>query len=88
MKYKMEVGFFTLKNLSNGKYAGFLAGMYRSEQNMGFGFSVLSKPIMELNKKQAKFYITYVSSNNLSAMRLNLYFGFLPNDVVYVMTKE
>ena len=81
------IGFFTLKNLSNGKYDNFLSGMYLGGQNAGFGFSTLSKPITELAKRQVKFYVSHVSSNNLSAMRLCLYFGFIPSDVVYVMTK-
>jgi len=81
------IGFFSLKEISNKKYDNFLAGMYLSDENMGFGFSILSKPIIELSKRQAKYYVTHVSSNNLPVMNLYFYFGFIPNDVVYVMTK-
>jgi len=81
------IGFFTLKNLSNGRYDGFLTGMYHSERNLGFGFSVLSKQIKELRKRQAKFCVSHISSNNLPIMRLCLSFGFSPTDIVYVMTK-
>ena len=81
------IGFFALKKLSDGKYDNFLAGMYRNDSAAGFGFSILSKPITELQKKQAKFYVTHISSNNLSVMKLYFYFGFSPVNVVYVMTK-
>jgi len=81
------IGFFTLKNLSDGKYDNFLAGMYRGRQNNGLGFSMLSKPIIELKKRKAKFYVSHVSSNNLAIMRLDFSFGFSPTNVVYVMTK-
>ena len=82
-----EIGFFALKNLSDGKYDNFLAGMYKNELNMGFGFSILSKPMLELSNGQAKVYVTHISSNNLAVMRLYFSFGFTPTDIVYVMTK-
>ena len=81
------IGFFTLKNLSNGRYDNFLAGMYHSESNQGLGFSILSKPIIELSRRKAKFYVTHISSNNLAVMRLYFSFGFTPANIVYVMTK-
>jgi hypothetical protein len=80
------IAFFTLKNISEGKYDNFLAGMYHNESNIGFGFSILSKPLIELKNRQAKYYITHISSNNLAVMRLYFYFGFSPIDIVYVMT--
>jgi len=82
------IGFFALKMISNGKYDNFLAGIYRREQNNGFGFSILSKPIMELKKRQAKLYTTHISSNNLAVMRLYFSLGFSPTNIVYVMTKN
>jgi len=81
------IGFFTLKNVSNGKYNGFLAGMYRNDYSLGFGFSILSKPIIELKNRKAKIYFGHVSSNNLPIMRLLINFGYLPDEVFYVMTK-
>jgi hypothetical protein len=81
------IGFFVLKNLSNGKYDSFLGGMYHNESAMGLGFSIISKPIIEMQKKHAKFYITHISSNNLAIMRLYPIFGFSPANIVYVMTK-
>jgi len=81
------IGFFALKDLSDGKYDNFLAGMYRNEANIGFGFSILSKPIIELHNRDAKYYVTHISSNNLAVMRLYFNFGFSPTDIVYIMTK-
>jgi hypothetical protein len=81
------VGFFSFKDLSNGKYDVFLGGMYRNEFAMGLGFSLLSKEIIELQKRQAKLYVTHISSNNLAIIRLFFSFGFSPVNIVYVMTK-
>jgi hypothetical protein len=81
------VGFFAFKDLSEGKYDVFLGGMYHNEYAMGLGFSILSKEIIELQKRQAKIYITHISSNNLAIIRLFFSFGFSPVNIVYVMTK-
>jgi hypothetical protein len=81
------IGFFALKKISEGKYDNFLAGMYQREFNTGFGFSILSKPIIELSNRQAEFYITHISSNNPAIIRLYFNFGFSPVEIVYVMTK-
>jgi len=81
------VGFFALKDLSNGKYDVFLGGLYKNESAMGLGFSILSKEIIELQKRQAKLYVTHISSNNLAIIRLFVNLGFSPVNIVYVMTK-
>ena len=81
------IGFFTLKKLSNGNYDNFLSGMYRDERNIGFGFSIISKPILELKRRKAFLYVSHVSSNNLPALRLANSFGFLLEDISYVMIK-
>jgi len=81
------IGFFTLKKHPDGIWDNFLSGMYRGVQNNGFGFSLYSKPIVELNKRQAKYYIAHVSSNNLAVVRLCFSFGFSLRNIFYVMTK-
>jgi hypothetical protein len=81
------IGFFTLKCLAENKYDNFLAGMYVNQENFGYGFSILSKSIEEVKKQHGKSITTHISSNNIEVMRLYFQFGFVPTDVVYVMSK-
>jgi hypothetical protein len=84
----IHIGFFALKYLSENKYDNFLAGMYVNKENFGYGFSILSKPIEEVRKQKGNCITTHISSNNLKIMRLYFQFGFIPTDVVYVMSKN
>ena len=82
------IGFFALKKLSEKEYDNFLAGMYLDHNNFGLGFSIITKPIEEVKKRGGDLITTHISSNNLQVMRLYFKFGFLPKDIVYVMTKN
>jgi hypothetical protein len=85
---EMPIGFFTLKHFGENSYNNFLAGMYVRESNFGFGFSILSKPIEEVKNRNGKYLIAHISSNNLPVVRLYAQFGFIPNDLHYIMIKH
>jgi hypothetical protein len=81
------IGFFALKRLAENEYDNFLGGMYVNQENFGYGFSILSKSIEEVKKQHGKSITTHISSNNIKVMRLYFQFGFVPTDIVYVMSK-
>ena len=81
------IGFFAIKKITEKKYNLLLGGLYKNSMDMGFGFSILSKPIMELKKRNIDFAVTHVSSNNLHILKYYFLFGFSPIDIVYVMTR-
>jgi hypothetical protein len=75
--YKQEtIGFFTFKELSNGVYYPFLAGLYNVCSNSGLGFAVIRKPIEEALNRKGTHLSTYVSTNNLPIVRTHLQQGF------------
>lgn len=82
------ISFFVLKPLGNNKYDSLLAGMYKDCPNLGLGFSIVSKPINELQIIKADRLVTHVSSNNLPVLRLYIKFGFIISDVCSVMIKH
>jgi hypothetical protein len=85
---EMPIGFFAMKQIGENSFDNFLAGLYVNESNFGFGFSILSKSIEEVKKRNGKYLITHVSSNNLPVIRLYIQFGFSPNNIYYLMIKH
>ncbi len=87
--YKNEtVGFFTFKDIGEGVYYPFLAGIYSNYAKAGIGFTTIYKPIFEALKKKGKMISTYVSTNNLNAMRMHEAIGFFCDKINYVFIKH
>lgn len=88
--YKEQaIGFFIQKQLDEKTYYPFLAGLYTGNQDkIGLGFAVLAKPIEDVIQRGGKFISTYVSSNNLSIVKLHAQLGFLPNKIYNVFVKH
>lgn len=83
------IGFFIQKQLNEKTYYPFLAGLYLGNQaKNGLGFSVLAKPIEDVMQRGGKYISTYVSSNNLSIVKLHAQLGFLPNKIYNVFVKH
>ncbi len=89
IQYKDDtIGFFTLKDMGNTTYYPFLAGMYKSSNVSGLGFSIIRKPIEEVLNQRGKRIETYVSSNNLVAINTHLKQGFIVNENKYIFIKH
>lgn len=88
--YKEQaIGFFTQKQQDEKTYYPFLAGLYTNNQDkLGLGFAALTKPIENVIERGGKFISTYVSSNNLSVVKLHAHLGFLPNKIYNVFVKH
>ena len=83
------IGFFIQKQLDEKTYYPFLAGLYiGNQEKIGLGFSVLAKPIEDVIQRGGKYISTYVSSNNLSIVKLHAQLGFLPNKIYNVFVKH
>lgn len=89
LTYKSEaIGFFTMKDLGNGVYYPFLAGMYESHRQSGLGFNIAYKPMCEIATRGGKSISTYISTNNNNAVRLHVSLGFSFDQTVYVYVKH
>lgn len=89
MIYKGEtVGFFTFKELEEGVFYPFLAGMYKRYQNSPLGAVYNYKPILEARKRRGKIISTYISTNNSNALRAHAAYGFSFKDIHYVYVKH
>lgn len=87
--YKNEnIGFFTFKQIDNGVYYPFLAGVYKKYQTSGLGAIFCYKPIIEARKRNAKLISTYVSTNNSNTLRLHSMFGFATKSISYVFIRH
>ena len=76
-KYKgKNIGFFTFKEIDEGIYYPFLAGVYKEYQNSPLGMLYLYKPLVEAKKRNGKRVSTYISTNNANAVRMHVQFGF------------
>lgn len=82
------IGFFTLKKIDEITYYNFLAGMYDSNLSFGLGFSIITKPIEEISLRNGKYLTVQISSNNLAVSRLYSSFGFIQNNISYIMIKH
>jgi hypothetical protein len=84
----ITVGFFTFKQLGNGVYYPFLAGIYKSHSNAGLGFVTLRKPIEEVMARNGKSISTYISTNNQPVVRAHIQQGFNINEIQYIFVKH
>jgi hypothetical protein len=83
-----SIGYFTMKNLGDGVYYPFLAGMYRSHRTSGLGFTIAYKPLCEIAARGGTSVSTYISTNNDSAVRLHASLGFRFEEITYVYTRH
>lgn len=89
LTYKDQpIGFFTLKDLGDGIYYPFLAGMYASHNNSGLGFNIAYKPMCEIAKRGGKSISTYISTNNDKAVRIHVSMGFSFGKTNYIYVKH
>jgi hypothetical protein len=87
--YKNQsIGYFTMKNLGDGVYYPFLAGMYRSHKNSGLGFNIAYKAMCEAAARGGTSISTYISTNNDSSVRLHVNLGFRFEEITYVYVKH
>ena len=87
--YKDKViGFFSFKEIEDGVYYPFLAGIYKDFQHLPFGMVYVYKPIIEAKKRNGKMISTYISTNNPNAMRMHVDAGFTIKEVTYVYIKH
>ena len=87
--YKAEsIGYFTMKDLGDGVYYPFLAGMYRNHRTSGLGFNIAYKPLCEIAARGGTLDSTFISTNNDSAVRLHASLGFRFEEITYVYTRH
>jgi len=83
-----SIGYFTMKDLGEGTYWPFLAGMYESHRNSGLGFNIVYKSMCEVAARGGKLVSTYISTNNDRAIRLHVNMDFRFEEVTYVFIKH
>lgn len=89
MIYKgQSIGYFTMKDLGDGVYYPFLAGMYESHRNSGLGLNITYKPICEIAARGGKSISSYISTNNDKAVRIHVSMGFSFDQITYVYVKH
>lgn len=89
LKYKNDnIGFFVYKEIDNGVYYPFLAGMYQKYINSGLGINIVIKPIQETIRRNGRCNFTYVSSNNTASLMSNIAFGYRICGTSAVFTKK
>jgi ribosomal protein S18 acetylase RimI-like enzyme len=87
--YKNQsIGYFTMKDLGNGVYYPFLAGIYQGHGNSGLGFNIAYQAMREIAARGGKSVSTYISTNNDRAIRLHVNMGFRFEEVTYVYIKH
>lgn len=82
------IGFFTFKEVDDGIYYPFLAGMYERYANSGLGFNISSKPIEEVICRNGRRILTYVSTNNPKIIRSLIDLGYSISDIKYIYFKH
>lgn len=83
-----SIGYFTMKDLGDGTYWPFLAGMYESYRNSGLGFNIVYQSVCEVAARGGKLVSTYISTNNDRAIRLHVNMAFRFEEVTYVFIKH
>lgn len=87
--YKNDtIAFFTYKKLEQDIYYPFLAGMYMKYISSGLGICGITKPVEESIRRNAKQNLTYVSTNNNSALTANLTCGYQVDSIINVFVKS
>lgn len=82
-----QVGFFGIREISEGVFHQFLIGLYPEHQGKGMGSSLIKNAINYVREQGASQFSTAVSSNNFASFKLHLSCGFLPDSACYVYTK-
>jgi len=89
LTYKDQaIGYFTMKNLGEGVYYPFLAGLYASHASSGLGFIVPYKPMCEVAARGGRAISTHISTNNERAIRIHVSLGFSFGQVTYIYVKH
>lgn len=83
-----DVGFFSFKDLGEGVYYPFLAGIYKDFQKSPLGLVYLYKPLLEARARNGKMISTYISLNNSNATRMHVQFGFEFKEMTNVYIKH
>jgi hypothetical protein len=83
-----SIGYFTMKDLGDGVFYPFLAGMYRSHRTSGLGFNIAYKPMCEIAARGGTSVSTFISTNNDSAVRLHASLGFRFHQISYVYVRH
>lgn len=83
-----SIGYFTMKDLGQGTYWPFLAGMYESHRNSGLGFNIVYQSMCEVAARGGNLVSTYISTNNDSAIRLHANMAYRFEEVTYVFVKH
>jgi hypothetical protein len=71
-----SIGFFIIKSIGGGIYYPFLAGMYGGHQKSGLGLNAIYQPLSCVKSIGGKKVDTYVSTNNMSVLRMHTRLGF------------
>lgn len=82
------IGFFVLKNLTEKSDYSLLASLFKREQTLGFGFSVLYYPMLQAKLDGKRKIVTGVSSNNIASLRMHLGLGYNIKSMNYVLIKH
>jgi hypothetical protein len=82
------IGFFTFKDLGDGVYYPFLAGIYEEYKQGGIGLSTLYYPIIEAIKRGGKQIDTYISTNNVIIVRNHVLLNFVFQKTQYIYIKH
>ena len=92
LKYKdREVGFFGFKQLREGVYFPFLAGIYPSSRAVfGLGYALCYMEIKEANRRGARTITGSVSTNNVASLASLTTHGYIVDGAmgIYVRHKE
>ncbi|MDR3125158.1 MAG: hypothetical protein LBU10_04745 [Endomicrobium sp.] len=83
-----DVGFFTFKDLGEGRYFPFLIGIYSNFLNRALGRCLIYSIIQETIKRNGKIISTYSSSNNIRAVRCYSSLKFNISGMQYVYVKH
>ena len=85
---KDSIGFFTFKETDKDIYYPFLAGLYSKYNQSGLGMYIIQKTREECVKRQAKGISTYVSSNNISVIKVHNMLRYTFNKINYIFVKH
>lgn len=82
-----RLGFFLTKDINDKTKDLLLGGIYNDYKNIGFGFSIIEKPIALAANQGKKKIITKISSNNVQVLNLYTLLEFTVTDINYVLRK-
>lgn len=83
-----NIGFFAFKEVEEGVFYPFLAGMYEEYQKTGLGAIFNYKPMKEAKSRNGKKISTYISTNNSNTVRMHVLNGFEFGDIKYIYVKH